>query len=111
VVLADSFVGPLAAIAMAEEVGTSGVADGRWRVEGRYLLGFSGIVPQGLTMHSRGGDGFMVPTGGFGLAEWLKALEDGPWAWQGAQDRLVMRGRMMGGAVEVRLKRKATPVS
>lgn len=106
VVLADAFVGPLAALAMAEDLGTSGTAHGRWRVEGRYLLGFEGIASYGLTMHRRSGEGFMVPATGFGLGEWLKALEEGEWAWQFAEaDRLVMRGRMMGGQVEVRMKK------
>ncbi|NCG20146.1 MAG: hypothetical protein GWP91_14145 [Rhodobacterales bacterium] len=103
--LADAFVGPLAALAMAEEMGTSGVANGSWRVAGRLQLGFAGIASHGLTVHGRGGDGFMMPSRGFGLGEWLTALEEAPWAWQVNGDRLVMRGRMMGGAVEVRLKR------
>ena len=50
------------------------------------------------------GDGFLLPAGSFGLGEWLGALEDGEWHWQAPEDRLVMRGRMMGGAVEVRLR-------
>jgi hypothetical protein len=105
VVLADAFVGPLAALAMAEEVGTSGVANATWKVAGRFQLEFDGVAAHNLTMHSRSGDGFLMPAGSFGVGEWLQALEDATWAWQATEERLVMRGRMMGGAVEVRLKR------
>ncbi len=105
IVLADAFVGPLAAVTMAEEVGTSGVVWGRWNVHAAHQLGFAGIASQSLTMHGRKNDRFMVPAKGFGLGEWLKALEDGPWSWEAGGDRLVMRGMMMGGVVEVRLKR------
>lgn len=105
-VLADAFVGPLAAVAMAEQVGTSGVCNGRWRVAGAHQLRFDGIETASLTLHSRAGDRFMVPARGFGLGEWLLALREDVWGWQLAQaDRLVMRGRMMGGEVQVRLKR------
>lgn len=103
-VLADAFVGPLAAVAMAEEVGTSGTVSGRWRVAGARRLAFRGVAGHGLTMHERRG-GFLVPAQGFGLGQWLRALEDDAWAWEIAQDgRLVMRGTMMGGTVEVRLR-------
>lgn len=108
IVLADAFVGPLAALAMADEMGTSGVARGNWSIGGRFLLRFSNIAKQGLTMHGRHGQGFMVPAQGFGLGEWLDALEDAPWAWQENGGRLVMRGRMLDGAVEVRMKRAGT---
>jgi hypothetical protein len=104
-VLADAFVGPLAAVAMAEQVGTSGVCDGRWRVAGEHRLRFDGIETRSLTLHSRTRDRFMMPARGFGLGEWLMALRDDVWTWQPAQDRLVLRGKMMGGEVEVRLRR------
>ena len=45
-----------------------------------------------------------MPAGGFGLATWLQALEEGPWAWKQMPERLVLRGTMRGGAVEVRLR-------
>ena len=105
IILADAFVGPLAAVTVAGEVGTSGVVWGRWSVRGIQELGFVGIASQSLTMHGRKNDRFMVPAKGFGIGEWLKALEDGGWHWEAAQNRLVMRGMMMGGAIEVRLKR------
>ena len=105
IVLADAFVGPLAAVAMAEEIGTSGSVSGRWKVAGRHLLRFEGIRTQALTLHGRR-DRFMMPAKGFGLGEWLKALDEDVWAWQLVQqDRMVMRGRMLGGEVEVRLRR------
>lgn len=104
-VLADAFVGPLAAVAMAEEIGTSGSVSGRWKVAGRQLLRFEGIETQALTLHGRR-DRFLMPAKGFGLGEWLKALDEDAWAWQVVQaDRMVMRGRMLGGEVEVRLRR------
>jgi hypothetical protein len=109
VVLADAFVGPLAALGMAGQVGTSGVAAGRWAVAGQFLVNFEGIVPQGLTMHGRSRDRFMMPAGGFGMGEWLQAMCDAPWGWSSQADRMVLRGKMMGGAVEVRLRREAEP--
>jgi len=105
VVLADAFVGPLAAVAVAGEVGTSGVVHGRWWVCGPQAIAFGGIASHSLTMHGRRSERFMVPAKGFGLGEWLEALEEGPWAWEAANARLVMRGQMMGGMVEVRLRR------
>lgn len=109
IVLADAFVGPLAAVAMADHVGTSGVVEGRWRVAGPHQLAFEGITPHSLTMHGRSQrrhDRFMMPAGGFGLGEWLEALSDAPWGWEQRPDRLVMRGTMMGGPVEVRMRRE-----
>lgn len=108
IVLADAFVGPLAALPMAEQVGTSGLVRGRWRVAGPHRLAFEGVDGQGLTLHGRSRDRFMVPARGFGLAEWLKALSGEEWAWERAADRLVMRGPMLGGTVEVRLREAAS---
>lgn len=105
IVLADAFVGPLAAVAMADHVGTSGVSEGRWRVAGPHRLAFADIATQSLTMHGRRRDRFMMPAGGFGMGEWLGALVESPWAWEQRADRLVLRGEMMGGGVEVRLRR------
>jgi len=105
IILADAFVGPLAAVTVAGEVGTSGVVWGRWKVAGANQMGFEGIASQSLTMHGRKTDRFMVPAKGFGIGEWLKALEDGVWHWDEGANRLVMRGMMMGGAIEVRLKK------
>lgn len=103
-VLADASVGPLAAVAIADELGTSGLTQGRWRVAGTRRLGFVGLEDAMLTMHGRR-QGFAMPTGGFGLEPWLKALCDDPWAWKVHEDRLVLRGTMRGGAVEVRLRK------
>ena len=102
-VLADAFVGPVAGLAMAEELGTSGLTQGRWHVAGTRRLGFTGIEDAMLTMHGRR-PGFAMPTGGFGLEPWLKALCEAPWAWKMHEDRLILRGTMRGGAVEVRLR-------
>lgn len=102
---ADAFVGPLAAVAMAEEVGTSGVARGNWSVAGPWRVRFAGVDDSGLTVHGRHQGAFMMPARGFGIAAWLQALEDEPWAWQLNADRLVLRGQMLGGWVDVRLRR------
>ncbi len=105
IVLADAFVGPLAAVAMAEQVGTSGVCRGRWAVAGRHTLRFSGLETGSLTLHGRQRDRFLVPARGFGLGEWIHALGEAPWGWQaGPSDRLLLRGRMLGGDVDVRLR-------
>ncbi len=106
VILADAFVGPLAAVGVAGQVGTSGVADGRWSVAGPQQLRFEGIVPQGLTMHGRTRDRFMVPANGFGMGEWLQAMCDEPWGWGVQGDRLILRGRIGGAGVEVRLRKE-----
>ena len=105
VVLADAFVGPLAGLAVADEMGTSGTARGRWKVAGDHALSFDGVSSQGITLHGRRADKFAMPAQGFGLAEWLTALGEDTWFWQERADRLVMRGKMMGGWVEVRLRR------
>lgn len=108
-VLADAFVGPLAAVAMADQVGTSGLCAGTWSVAGERKLRFSKIDARALTLHGRSRDRFLVPARGFGLGEWIEALAEDLWEWQLAgpsdPDRLVMRGRMLGGGVEVRLRR------
>jgi hypothetical protein len=103
-VLADAFVGPLAAVAMAEEVGTSGVSSGRWAVAGPQRLAFQGLRTASMTMHGRRQGGFAVPAGSFGIGAWLHALEEAPWAWKQTPDRLVLRGHMQGVMVEVRLR-------
>jgi hypothetical protein len=106
VILADAFVGPLAAVAMSPQMGSSGVATGRWRVAGRHLMRFGGIQTASLTMHGRRGqDRFLLPAGGTGIGDWIRGLEDGPWAWSIVGDRLVMRGRIMGAEVEWRARR------
>lgn len=103
VTFANAFVGPLAAVRMAEEVGTSGVVRGRWSVGGPQRLDFHELDDSSLTVHHRGG--FMMPARGFGIQAWLQALQSDPWAWQVNGDRLVLRGQMHGAWVDVRLRR------
>ncbi|HHO53310.1 MAG TPA: hypothetical protein ENK18_21170 [Deltaproteobacteria bacterium] len=106
-VLADAFVGPLAAVAMADQLGTSGTCTGRWRVAGSQLLRLSEIETRSLTVHGNK-DRFLMPARGFGLGEWLLALAEDVWSWQRTgDDRLILEGRMLGGQVEVRLKSTA----
>ncbi len=104
VLLADAFVGPLASLDVGERVGTSGVVPAQWSVAGPWALRFRDVRTSHLTLHDRAADRFAVPARGFGLGEWLEALQEAPWAWQRAGDRLVLRGRMFGGDVEVRLR-------
>lgn len=104
VVLADAFVGPLAAVGMADRMGTSGTCSGRWCVAGEQELRFVGIETHSLTMHGRR-DRFAMPAKGFGMGEWLMALGEGTWVWGRTDDgRLLLRGRMLGGEVQVRLR-------
>jgi len=101
----DAFVGPLAAVAMAEEVGTSGLARGRWSVAGPWRVAFSEIDDSALTFHGRARGAFRLPARGFGIAAWLEALEGEPWAWQLNGERLVLRGKMLDAWVDVRLRK------
>ncbi|MBW1881601.1 MAG: hypothetical protein JRJ84_24855, partial [Deltaproteobacteria bacterium] len=101
IVLADAFVGPLSALEVAEQVGTSGLVSGRWKVAGAWTLRFTRIADQGLTLHGRQSASFRIPTGGVGMAEWLHALEDSAWRWEDRGDKLVLLGTMMGGDVEM----------
>lgn len=107
IVLADAFVGPVAALRMAETVGTSGVVTGRWKVAGRGAIRFAKIANPGLTTHGRQRGAFRVPTpGGEGMGEWLGALEDSKWTWEQPEpDRLVLRGHMLGADVEMHWRR------
>lgn len=104
---ADAFVGPLASVKMADEVGTSGVASGRWAVADAHRVRFEGIDHTALTVHGRQRGAFRMPAQGFGIAAWLQALEEAPWAWQIKGDRLTLRGEMLGGWVDVRLREGA----
>ncbi|MFT4626576.1 MAG: hypothetical protein ACI8PZ_005253 [Myxococcota bacterium] len=104
IVLADAFVGPLAAVDLGERMGTSGLVPARWSVDGPNRLRFHDVRTDSLTVHDRSADTFAMPARGFGMGEWLTALGDAPWAWQQSADRLTLRGEMLGGGVEVRLK-------
>jgi len=106
IVLADAFVGPIAALEVAEVVGTSGVVTGRWQVDGPHRIRFARISNEGLTMHGRQSDAFRVPTpSGQGMGDWLAALKDSAWTWEERGSRLVLEGEMMGGRVEMHWKK------
>jgi hypothetical protein len=103
--LADAFVGPLRAAEAAEHVGTSGTASGEWRVAGPHLVRFDRITPQNLTMHGHGREKFKLPADAFGMGPMLQAMQEDVWAWSTDGDQLSLRGTIMGGSVEVRLRR------
>jgi len=101
-ILADSFVGPAEAIDIAARYGTSGTAAGRWRVTGEQRLILRDITTFGLTMHSV--DGMVVPADASSQG-WIQQLQADDFGWSLRDDRLTLRGRMMGQAVELRLRR------
>ncbi|MCB9795814.1 MAG: hypothetical protein H6741_24220 [Alphaproteobacteria bacterium] len=101
-ILADSFVGPAAALELAERYGTSGTAAGRWRVTGPRAFIMSDIRTRGLTMHSV--DGVVVPADATSEG-WIQQLQAHAFAWTCQDDLLTLRGRMMGQVVELRLRR------
>ena len=110
ITLADAFAGPIEAIEASEAVGTSGVAMGRWRVDGDHRLAFSGLHPHGMTLHGRAEEAFVMPLQGQGSVAWIPAMQDHPWTWAPDPEgdgRLRMTGRMMGAPLEVRLRRSS----
>jgi hypothetical protein len=104
IVLADAFVGPLAVLAMAEQMGTSGTVSGKWAVGGAQQLVFDQIKSTAVTMHGRDLDPFAMPANGFGLSEWIRALTESHWWWEINSARMVMRGKLMGEMIEIRFK-------
>src|SRR5690606_34490582 len=62
VVLADAFVGSIAEVDASKAVGTSGVVQGRWTVEGPRTLRLRDIAPMGVTVHGRKEGSYAVPT-------------------------------------------------
>lgn len=108
VVLADAYVGSVAEVEAARALGTSGVVQGRWSVEGPYRLRLREIVPVGVTVHGRKEGAFAVPGEGTGLAAGIQAMQDGPWAWRQEGDGLRLEGSI-GGASVVVVLRRATP--
>jgi len=103
--LADAFAGPPDALAMAEEVGTSGLVPGRWAVSGPREVRLSRLDTTGLSMHGRTTGTFAMPAGAMGMGQVLQAMQDGPWTWRTTGDELYLEGRMMGGPVQMRFRR------
>ena len=101
--LADAFAGPPEALEMAEQVGTSGLAPGRWQVAGDHRIQFAELVTSGLTMHGRKSDPFAVPAAS-GLGQVLQAIQEGSWAWRMRGEELFLTGQMMGGKLEMRFR-------
>lgn len=106
---ADGFVGPLRALSVAEEVGTSGTAAGRWRVAGPHTYRIEGLALHGVTMHGRDKSEFAVPAGPMGIGNWVPALQEGDWIWRVEGGELHLRGVMFGSAVTVRLRGGSPP--
>ncbi len=102
-VLADAFVGPIAALEMAERVGTSGICRGRWRVAGPFTLALAELDTTALTMHGHD-DPFVVPAQGLGLAQSIQSMSDGPWRWRVEGSGLWLSGSIQGSTIEVHLK-------
>lgn len=103
VVLADAYVGSVRELEAAEQVGSSGMATGRWRVAGPRLLALGDIVTHGITVHGRGDDPFAVPAPGGGIGSWVEAMAQSTWRWQQEGDRLHMTGRLFDREIEIRL--------
>ncbi len=103
--LADGFVGPLSALDQAEKMGTSGRVTGVWMVDGPDALRFDRIDPSGIATHGRRLQDPVLPAEAFGMGPMLRALMDDTWVWSIDGDRLTLRGRVMGGPVEMRLTR------
>ncbi|MCB9761090.1 MAG: hypothetical protein H6739_14720 [Alphaproteobacteria bacterium] len=99
-VLADSFVGPVQALGVADDFGTSGTAMGRWTVTGPGRLRMVDLVPMGLTVHDR--EGMAMPAGDQG---WLHEVQRAELRWSLVDGRLHLQGRMFNADVELRLKR------
>ncbi|MFT7517980.1 MAG: hypothetical protein ACI9MC_000104 [Kiritimatiellia bacterium] len=104
-VLADAFAGPLEALEVAERIGTSGVVPGRWSVDGDHTVRFSGMSTASLSMHGRDADPFIVPAAGLGMSTMLKAMQDGTWRWHISGSELTLTGTLMGGPIDIRLRR------
>lgn len=113
IVLADAFMGlPTAEmLALADSVGVSGWAGGRWRVvsvdeeEAGELL-IERVTPKGLTLHPRGGHGFAVPAASVirPAEQILSALSGASLRWRRDEEGLLLRGPVLGLPVELRLR-------
>lgn len=103
--LADAFAGSLDAVEAAEEVGTSGQVPGRWRIAGPQTLRFEGLDTTSLSLHGRKGSTYAVPASPLGLGQILQAMQDSDWAWEEREGELYLRGDLMGGRLEIRLRR------
>lgn len=104
-VLADAFAGPVAALDMAEQVGTSGLVPGRWQIAGRDTIRISGLSTAGLSMHGReGAESYAVPAGSMGVGQALLGLQGQPLRWRRRGEELWITGPMFGGRVEMRFR-------
>lgn len=105
--LADAFVGPLGALGEAARMGTSGVVTGAWRVEAADAIVLDALDPRGIASHGRSPRDPVFPADQVGMGPMLRALSGSTWRWTIDGERLLMRGGLMGGSVEMRLVRVA----
>lgn len=116
IVLADAFMGlpTTDMLALAESVGVSGWAGGRWRVlsvapteeEGGELL-LEQVKPKGLTLHPRGGHGYAVPAASVirPAEQILTALSGATFRWRPGAEGMTLTGQVMGVSVELRFRK------
>lgn len=98
--LADSFVGPVGSIEVAEQVGTSGVIQARWSITGPWRFRLESVVPMGLTVHEASGRSAPAQVG---PESWVRRLEGVELRW--TQDGvLILRGEIYGGPMRLRLR-------
>lgn len=101
-VFADAFVGPLAALEMARQMGHSGLSVGRWEAVGPSRIRFGAFRGGPITMHQRDGSRAM-PQVGFGVTEWVTAMEGTEWTVSETSTGRVLSGSLMEMAVQLRL--------
>ncbi|TNE86730.1 MAG: hypothetical protein EP330_20720 [Deltaproteobacteria bacterium] len=99
---ADAFVGPLAALEIARQMGHSGMTSGTWQAVGPSRIRFGRFGAAPITMHQRDGSQAM-PQVGFGVTEWVAALEGSEWRVERGESELVLDGRLMDMPVRLRL--------
>lgn len=119
IILADGFMGlpTVDMLSLAESVGVSGWASGRWRLVSAEPGGDAGellfvqVSPRGLTLHPRGGHAFAVPAASIirPAEQILSALSGVSFRWRRTEEGLTLTGRVTGVGVELRFRGAAEP--
>lgn len=102
--LADAFAGALDARELGDDVGTSGLVPGRWRVAGERAVRMSDLKTGAISMHGRGDNRYAVPASQLGMGQILQAMQASAWRWAVRDGELYLRGPLLGGTVELRLR-------